>query len=87
MDVCDTAYDGASVAVPVSLRQPGLLDRLLKAREFVRHAGAMLVAKLGRREATLDHRHQRLAVAFLEAEFGLVLDKAVYAEVGTPAAA
>jgi hypothetical protein len=51
-----------------------LLDRLLKARESVRHAGPMLVAKLGGREATLDHRHQRLAVTLFEDELGLVLD-------------
>src|SRR5215204_3547244 len=34
----------------------------------------MLVAKLGGREATLDHRHQRLAVTLFEDELGLVLD-------------
>jgi hypothetical protein len=51
-----------------------LLDRLLKAGKSARHAGPMLVAKLGRREATLDHRHQRLAVTAFEDELGLVLD-------------
>src|SRR5215218_7324292 len=34
----------------------------------------MLVAQLGGREATLDHRHQRLAAAGLEDELDLELD-------------
>jgi hypothetical protein len=55
-------------------RPRGLLDRLLQARECVRHAGPMFVAQLGCREATLDHRHQRLAAARLEDELDLELD-------------
>jgi hypothetical protein len=34
----------------------------------------MLVAKLGGREASLDHRHRRLAVARLEDVLDLELD-------------
>jgi RibD C-terminal domain len=34
----------------------------------------VLVAKLGGREATLDHRHQGLPVLWLEGEFGLELE-------------
>jgi hypothetical protein len=35
---------------------------------------AMLLAKLGRRKAAMDHRHQGLAVTVVEGELGLVLD-------------
>src|SRR4029453_11978100 len=55
-------------------RRDSVLDRPLKARECVRQAGAVLFAKLGGREATLDHRHQRLAVALLKGELGLELE-------------
>jgi hypothetical protein len=51
-----------------------LLYRLLKARQCVRHAGQMLLAQLGGRKATLDHRHQRLSVARLEDELDLEFD-------------
>jgi hypothetical protein len=33
-----------------------LLDHLLEARECTWHAGPVLLAKLGSREATVDHR-------------------------------
>src|SRR4051794_25040262 len=54
--VCDLAR--------ISLPQRGdyFLDRLLKARECVRQAGPMLVAKLGARESSLDHCQEGLAV-------------------------
>jgi hypothetical protein len=48
----------------ISLPQRGdsFLARLLKARECVRQAVPMLVAKLGARESSLDHCHEGLAV-------------------------
>jgi hypothetical protein len=49
-------------------------DGAAEPGERVRQVDAVLVAKLGGREATLDHRHQGLPVLRLEGEFGLELE-------------
>src|SRR5918999_4870420 len=46
-------------------------DGVLEARECGWHASPMLVSKLGGRQPTLDHRHQRPALARLEDELHL----------------